>query len=103
MGSHGAEFYFHEDHSHHHHNRKDRIEVVGDRPDKDGETVFSLHKTGDGGGPGGDRCNDTYRGRGGVDQVGQLCPGDFKFVRHRSHDASHGQAVKIIVDKDQDA
>ena len=40
-----------------------------------------------------------HRGCSGIDEISQLSPGYMVFVCHRPHDAAHGQAVEIIVNK----
>lgn len=42
-------------------------------------------------------------GGGGIDDICQLGPGNPVFVRHRLHDCTHGQAVEVVIDEDQDA
>ena len=103
MTSHGPEFHAHDNHGNHHKKREDRVKVIRDGPDKNGKSIFAFHKAGHGRRPGRNRRDDADRRRRGVDQVGKLCPGNPEFIRNRAHDASDGQAVKIVVNKNQDA
>lgn len=93
----------HEDDHDHHGDGQQCIVVVRNGFDKECETVFALHKSGDCSSPAGDGCDDADGGGGGINQVCQLCSGDFVFVCHGAHDAADRQAVEIIVDEDQDA
>ena len=61
------------------------------------------HIGGNGGSPGGHRGQHAHGGGGGVDDVGQLCPGDLVALGDGTHDGAHGQAVEIVVDEDQHA
>ncbi len=101
MCFHGAEIYLHQYQCDHHDDSQDRIEVIGNGADKNGESVFALHKAGNGCRPGRDRCDDADRSRSGIDQIGQLRAGNFVLIRNGFHDAAHGETVKIIIDKDQ--
>ena len=56
-----------------------------------------------GGGPGADGGQDAHRGGGGVDDKGQLLPGDPAAVGDGLHDGPHRQAVEIVVQEDQAA
>ena len=55
----------------------------------------------DGGGPAGHRRDDADGCCGGVDEVGQLCAGDLLPVSDRAHDRADGQAVEVVVHKDE--
>ena len=103
MGAHGAVIHLQHRDANHHDDGQQGVEIVGDGPDKNGEPVLSGNKTGHSRGPGGDGGDDAHGGCRGVDQVGQLGPGDVVLVCHRTHNAPHCQAVKIVVDKDQHA
>ena len=61
------------------------------------------HIGGNGGSPGGHGGQHAHGGGGGVDDVGQLCPGDPVALGDGTHDGAHGQAVEIVVDEDQHA
>lgn len=53
--------------------------------------------------PAGNGSDDTDRGCGGIDDIGQLCPRNPVFIRDWLHDRTDGQAVEIIVNEDQDS
>ena len=101
MAGHGAEIGLEHHQSHHHDDGQQRIEIVGNGPDEQGETGAVLHKAGHGGSPGGDGGNDADGGGGGVDQIGQLGTGHLMLVGDRPHNGTDGQTVKVIINKDQ--
>ena len=98
---HRAVLYFHHDHQDHHGDRKEGIIVVRNGLDEEADSVLSLDETGDGCRPGGDRSDDADRRCGRIDQVSELGAGDLVLVRDGTHNASDGQAVKIVIDEDQ--
>ena len=85
----------------HHHYRENGVEVIGNGLHKELQPVGAVHKARDSGGPGGDGGDDADRGGGGVDEVGQLRPGDAVPVGQRLHHGAHGQAVEVVVDEDE--
>ena len=103
---HGAVVEAAEDEEEAHHHREDGVVVIGDGAQEHGEAVDARafrHRGGDGGSPAGHRRDDADGGGGGVDEVGQLCAGDLLPVRDRAHDGADGQAVEVVVHKDEDA
>ena len=100
---HGAEVHLHEHQAQHHHDGEQGVEVVRDGPDEEVQALALLGEAGHGGGPGGDGGDGAHRGGGGVDDVGQLGPGDVVLVGDGPHDAAHGEAVEVVVDKDEAA
>jgi len=83
--------------------RKEAVVVPGDGTDEQlraGHDAL-VHDAGDRRRPRGDRRDHAY-GRGGrVDEIGELGAGDAVAVRHGTHDAADGEAVKIVVHEDQ--
>ena len=61
------------------------------------------HIGGNGGSPGGHGGQHANGGGGGINDVGQLCPGDLVALGDGTHNGTHGQAVEIVVDEDQHA
>ena len=100
---HGAILDLHHNHGDHHHNGEQGVEVEGDRLDEDGQALAVGHIAGHCGGPGADGGDDAHRGGGGVDEVGQLHPGDVVLVGDGAHDRAHGEAVEVVVNEDQNA
>ena len=79
------------------------IIVIGDGPDKEHQAVGPFRReTGNSRRPGGDRRDDADGRRRSVDQIGQFGPGNVMSVCDRPHDAADGQAVEIVINKDQD-
>jgi len=99
---HGAVVELAEGEGQHHYDGEQCIEVVGDGLDEQLQTVCAVHETGYGGGPGGDGSDDADRSGSGVDQVGQLCPGNIMFVRQRTHHGADGEAVEVVVNENKD-
>ncbi len=92
-----------EDHKKH---REPCVQIEGDGLEKQGKPidVRVFGKRGcDGGGPAGNGCNDTNRCRRRIDDIRQLRARDLEFVRDGTHDGADGEAVEIIVDKNQNA
>lgn len=98
---HGAVLDLHHHHGDHHHNGEHSVEVEGDRLNEDRQALSVRHIAGHRGGPGTDGSDDTYRGGGGVDEVGQLYPGDIVLVGNGAHDRTHSEAVEVVIDEDQ--
>ena len=84
-----------------HQNGKQGIEVVRDGLDKQGKAVFSFYKSGNGCSPGRNGGNNADRRCCRVDNISQFCPGNLVLIRNWPHDASYGQTVKVIVNKNQ--
>ena len=101
MCCHRTELHLQQNHANHHDDRQDCVEVVGNRTDKQCQTILTLYKAADCSRPGRDRCDNADRCSRGVDQICQLRAGNIVLVRHRPHHAAHGQTVKVIIDKDQ--
>ena len=59
MAGHGTEIGFEDHQPHHHDDGQQRIEIVGNGPDEQGETGAVLHEAGHGSGPGGDGSDDA--------------------------------------------
>ena len=78
-----------------------RIQIIGDRADEQGQPVGPFHYACYSSSPGGDRSDHTDRSSCGVDEIGKLCAGHIVLVCNRTHNASDGQTVKIIIHKDQ--
>ena len=98
---HGAVIDFHDGQTDHHGNGQQGVEIKGDGLDKQGQSVLAFHKAGNRCRPGRNRGDDADRRCRGIDQIGQLCPGDPVLIRYGAHDAAYRQAVKVVVDKDQ--
>ena len=82
---------------------KQRIQVIRNRSHKQIQSIRIRRHTSHCRCPGRDRCDHAHRSRRGVNDIRQLCPGNIVLIRHRTHDASYGQTVKIIIHEDQDA
>ena len=88
----------------HHVERQHRVQVERDRADehlKAGHRAARRDVGVDRRRPGRDRRNDADRGRRGVDEVGQLGAGNLVLVGNRAHDGADGQAVEVVVHKNQ--
>ena len=95
-----------EDEEEAHHHGEDGVVVIRDGAQEHGKAVDARairHRGRDGGGPAGHRRDDADGCCGGVDEVGQLCAGDLLPVSDRAHDGADGQAVEVVVHKDEDA
>ena len=101
MGSHGTKFHLHDGHDNHHEQGQQSVVVIGDSADKEIQTINAINKTGNSGSPGGDGSDDTDGSGGGVDQISQLSAGNIVLVGQGTHNSTDGQAVEIVVDKDQ--
>ena len=100
---HRAEVHLHHHQADHHHQSEQGIEVIGDGSDEQVQALAVLGKAGHGGGPGGDGGDDAHGSGGGIDDIGQLHPGDVVLVGDGPHDAAHGEAVEIVVNEDEAA
>ena len=88
----------------HHVERQHRVQVERDRADehlKAGHRAARRDVGVDRRRPGRDRRNDADRGRRGVDEVSQLGAGNLVLVGNRAHDGADGQAVEVVVHKNQ--
>ena len=95
-----------EDEEEAHHHGEDGVVVIRDGAQEHGKAVDARairHRGRDGGGPAGHRRDDADGCCSGVDEVGQLCAGDLLPVSDRAHDGADGQAVEVVVHKDEDA
>ena len=106
MGQHGAVVNVQDGNDNDHDQGQDAVIVPGNLAQEHadagaGEAVG--HIGGNGGGPGGHGGQHAHGSGGGVDDVGQLCPGDLVALGDGTHDGAHGQAVEIVVDEDQHA
>ena len=85
--------------------RKEAVVVPGDGTDEElraGHDAL-VHNAGDRRRPRRDRRDHAY-GRGSrIDEIGELGTGDAVAIRHGTHDAADGEAVKIVVHKNQHA
>ena len=104
MHCHRSEIHAQKRHTEQHHERQDRVEVVRDRLKKNRKAIDTGIRW-DGGShcrrPGADWRDDTHRSCRRIYNIGKLCARYLMPVCHRTHDASDGQTVKIIVHKDQ--
>ena len=103
---HGAVVRAREDEEQAHHNGQQGVIVVGNGVQEHGKAVDAGafgHAGGNGGGPAGHRRNDAHRGGGGINEVSQLCAGDLLPVGHGAHHRAHGQAVEVVVHKNEHA
>ena len=106
MGAHGAVVGSGKDQKQAHHHGQNGVIIIRDGAQEHGKAVDAgafRHRGGHRSGPAGHRCNDADGRSGGVDEIGQLCPGNILPVGHRAHHRAHGQAVEIVVHKDQHA
>ena len=94
---------FQQGNSHHHQNGQQCVKVKRDGPDKQIQPLAVLRKSRHRRSPGRNGGNDTHRSGRSINEIGQLCPGNPMLVRHRTHDAAHGQAVKVVINEDQAA
>ena len=104
---HGAEIPARQGHQKHQPQHQQGIEIIRYGLNKQGEAVDMAVIRRDvrrhGGGPGADGGQDAHRGGGGVDDKGQLLPGDPAAVGDGLHDGPHRQAVEVVVQEDQAA
>ena len=103
---HGAVVRAREDEEQAHHNGQQGVIVIGDGAQEHGKAVDAGaigHAGGNGGGPAGHRRNDADGRGGGINEVGQLCAGDLLPVGHGAHHRAHGQAVEVVVHKNEHA
>ena len=101
---HGAVVGAREDEEEDHDDGQQGVIVIRNGAQEHGKAVDARtfrHRGGDGRRPAGHRRDDADRGRRGVDEVGQLCAGDLLPVGHRPHDGAYGQAVEVVVHKDE--
>lgn len=98
---HGAEVYLKQRDGNHGDNGEDGVKVIGYRLNEKDESVLTLDEAADGCRPRGYRGDDADRCGGGVDEVGQLCPGDVVPVGNGPHDAAHGEAVEVVINEDK--
>ena len=100
---HGAVVHLQDHQTEHHNNGQQGVEVVGNGPDEQRQAAAVLHEAGHSRRPGADGGNDADRRGGGVDEIGQLGPGDVLLVGDGPHDAAYGEAVEIVVNENQHA
>ena len=98
---HGAEVHIEHYQPYHHHKGEQGVEVVRNGADEQVQPLSVLGKGGHGSGPGGDRRYNADRRGGGIDEVGQLGPGNTMLIGNGPHDAAHGEAVEIVVNEDE--
>ena len=106
MGQHGAVVNVQDGNDNDHDQGQDAVIVPGNLAQEHadagaGEAVG--HIGGNGGSPGGHGSQHAHGSGGGVDDIGQLRPGDLVALGDGTHDGAHGQAVEIVVDEDQHA
>lgn len=104
--SHGAKVQFGEGQHHNHYQGEQGVEIKGDGGQKQAHYIVHaglVHLGGHRGGPAGDRGDDAHRGRCGVQDVGQLGPGDAVAVGDRAHDGAHCEAIEVVVNKNHTA
>ena len=100
---HGPEFDLHDDNCEKREYGEKCVEVVWNGLDEKPETVFAIDEARDCGCPGTDGCDNANRGCRGVNQVRKLFVADFEFVCNGAHHAAYGEAVEVVVHKNQDA
>ena len=103
---HFGEIKLEEDNKRHHEQCEQRVQVKGNRPQEQVETIDGgsfRQRGGYGCRPAGNGGDDADRSRCGVDDIGKLRPGDLVPVGNGAHDGAHGQAVEVIVYEDQGA
>ena len=90
-----------------HQQAEDRIEIVRDHGHEAGNAGLEHtgvdHVAADCRAPGGNRDQNADRGRGGVDQIGQLRTAHLISVGDRLHNRTDCQGVEIVVNEDQAA
>ena len=105
--AHGAVIELHGDDCENEHEGQNGIEVIGNGLDEQLNAAHAgVEALGRGGNcrrPGRDRRDHAHGSRRGVDQIRQLGTGNFVAVRDRAHDGTDGQAVKVIVNENQNA
>ena len=83
------------------------VKVVGNRRDESLEVTLEsaggFQRASHGGCPGGNRCDDTHRSCGRVDDVGQFLAGDTIRIGERFHDRTDCQAVEVVIDENEEA
>ena len=87
----------------HHNDGEQRIEIEGDGADEQVKAAVVLHDAGDGCRPRGNGGNHADGGGGGIDDVGELGAGNVVAVGDGAHHAADGQAVEVVIHKDEDA
>ena len=106
MGAHDAEVDARDAQEKYHQQGEQRIQVEGNGAQKQleaGEGAALWHIAVYGSGPAGNGGNDAHRCGGGVNDIGQLGTGNLKAVGHRAHHRANGEAVEIVIHKDQAA
>ncbi len=98
---HGTEIEVHNTQEKYHRNGQNRIQIIGNGPNKGIQTARLLHFRCHGHGPAGDGRNDAHRRRGSVQQVGKLLPGNLTFISDGPHHRPHGETVKTVIHKNQ--
>ena len=87
--------------------REQRVEVPRNGGNKRGEIIFKsargLKRGADSGSPGRDRGDDADRGRGRIDEIGELRAGNAVRVRHRTHHRAGREAGEVVINEDADA
>ena len=83
----------------HHKDGQKCIKVVRNRLDKNLEPVSTRNKTRYSCRPRRNRCNNTDRCSGRINQVSQFRTRKFVFVRNRLHHTSYGKAVEVVINK----
>ena len=79
------------------------VKVIGNGLNEQGQALALRSDTGNSGCPGRNGRNDADGCSGGIDHVGQLCPGDLVLVSDGTHNRTHRQTVKVVINKDQHA
>ena len=87
----------------HHNNGEQGVEIEGDGTDEQIEAAVILHNAGDGSRPRGNGGDHADGGGGGIDEVSQLGAGNMVAVSNGAHHAADGEAVEVVVHKDEDA
>ena len=85
----------------HHDNRQQCVKVIRYGLHENADAILVLDKAGNRCRPAADGGNDANRGCSAVNQVRQLGATDIVLIRHRTHDATHRQAVEVVVNKNQ--
>ena len=95
----------HDGNGHDEHQGHEGIEVERNCTDKELQAAVGavFHAAGNGGGPGGNGGDHAHGSSRCIDEIGKLDTGYLLAVREGTHDGADGQAVKIVVDKNEDA
>ena len=103
MTAHGAVIHAALAEEQNHNDGKQRVKIERNGADKQIKAAVILHHTGDRGRPGRDGGDHADGGCGGIDEIAELGAGDAVAVGHGTHYAADGEAVEVVIDKDENA